>query len=189
MLRILDENNIRYGNDIVKIITPLGYKGTAEYYRTLGLEKSTEELISLMNEYAYPDYAYRIGEKKDVISTLKKLKASGAALNVLTASPHKALDPCLKRLMIFDIFDNVWSCDDFGTTKADPRIYTMAAERLGAKVDEVIFVDDNIGAVSTAKAAGMISVGIYDESSKDLVDEMKKISDRYIYVFSELTEI
>jgi uncharacterized membrane protein len=32
MLRILDENNIAYGDDIIKIITPLGVNGTAEYY-------------------------------------------------------------------------------------------------------------------------------------------------------------
>ena len=31
MLRILDENNIEYEKDIVKKITPLGYKGTAKY--------------------------------------------------------------------------------------------------------------------------------------------------------------
>ena len=30
MLRILDENGIKYGSDIVKIITPLGYIGTAK---------------------------------------------------------------------------------------------------------------------------------------------------------------
>lgn len=29
MLRILDENDIKYEQDIVKIITPLGYLGTA----------------------------------------------------------------------------------------------------------------------------------------------------------------
>ena len=32
MLRILDENGICYENDIIKIITPLGLAGTAEYY-------------------------------------------------------------------------------------------------------------------------------------------------------------
>ena len=32
MLRILDENDVAYGKDIIKIITPLGYLGTAKYY-------------------------------------------------------------------------------------------------------------------------------------------------------------
>mgnify|MGYP002512447449 CR=1 FL=1 len=38
MLRILDENGITYGDDIVKTITPLGYVYTAKYYRSLGLD-------------------------------------------------------------------------------------------------------------------------------------------------------
>ena len=37
---------------------------------------------------------------------------------------------------IFELFDNVWSCEDFGTTKADPRIYEMAAERMGKTPEE-----------------------------------------------------
>ena len=39
MLRILDENSISYGDDLVKTITPLGAEGTAEYFiRELGLD-------------------------------------------------------------------------------------------------------------------------------------------------------
>ncbi len=33
MLGILDENNIKYEESIVKIITPLGYAETAEYFK------------------------------------------------------------------------------------------------------------------------------------------------------------
>ena len=33
MLNNLDEYGVKYGDDIVKIITPLGYGGAAEYYR------------------------------------------------------------------------------------------------------------------------------------------------------------
>lgn len=32
MLRILDENGISYNSELVKIITPLGVNGTADYY-------------------------------------------------------------------------------------------------------------------------------------------------------------
>ena len=188
MIRILDEHNIKYGDDIVKIITPLGYRGTAEYFRTLGISKPTDELVALMNSYARLEYENTIGAKRGVIDTLRKLRDGGASLNILTASPHIMLDPCLKRLGIFELFDNVWSSDDFGTTKANPEIYRMAAERLGRKVGEVIFVDDNIGAVSTAKRAGMIAYGIYDDSSADLIDKMHEASDRYVMTFFELLD-
>ena len=189
MKRILDENGIKYGEDIVKIITPLGYLGTAKYFIELGLSKTTDELVKTMQDYAKVEYELHIPEKKDVSKTLSLLKEKGASLNVQTASPHSLLDPCLKRLGIYDLFDNVWSSDDFGTTKANPEIYKMAAERMGVTIEEVHFVDDNIGAVKTAKTAGAVAYGIYDESSKDYVEDIKKVADYYVNEFSELNSL
>lgn len=186
MLRILDENQVKYGSDIVKIITPLGYRGTAEYFRKLGIDESVEALVAKMNRYAKEEYTYRIMAKESVVDTLRALKERGADLNVLTASPHDALDPCLKRIGIWDLFTNVWSCDDFENTKADPDIYKSAAKKIGECVENIIFIDDNVGAVKTAKLAGMMAYGIYDPSSSEYIDEMKAISDRYIVKLSEL---
>jgi len=186
MLRILDENNIKYESDIVKIITPLGYQGTAEYFKKLGISMSPEEMTELMNRYAYEEYAYKIPAKSNVPAVLEALKTMGADLNVLTASPHTVLDPCLKRLGIYDYFTNVWSCDDFSTTKADPLIYVKAAEKLGKPIDEILFLDDNFNADKTAKSAGMKVCGVYDASSAEYVDDIKSVADYYIYDFSEL---
>lgn len=189
MLRILDENGIEYGDDIVKIITPLGLLGTANYYKELGVKGEVSDIIMKMKEYMYEEYLYNIPAKENVISVLNTLKQKGAKLNVLTASPHVTLDPCLKRLGIFDLFDNVWSCDDFSTTKADPEIYVKAAEKIGERVEDVLFLDDNYNADLTAKKAGMQVCAVYDESSKEYISEMKEVADFYIYNFLELLEI
>ena len=190
MLRILDENHIAYDKDITKTITPLGLNGTADFYiNDLGLKMPKEQLLLLMKEYMLDAYLYRIPAKANVISVLKALKARGASLNVLTASPHATLDPCLKRLGMWDLFDNIWSCDDFATTKADPQIYVMAAERMHTTVEKVLFLDDNLNADLTAKSAGMQVCGVYDDSSKDYVEQMKAANDYYIYDFQELLEI
>ncbi len=186
MLRILDESNISYGDDIVKIITPLGLNGSAEYFISLGINKSKEALIETMKEYMLDAYFYTIPAKANVISVLEKLKQGGASLNVLTASPHITLDACLKRLGMYELFDNVWSCDDFNTTKADPNIYRMAAQRMGRTVEEVLFLDDNYNADKTAKEAGMQVCGVFDPSSKEYVEEIKSVSDYYIFDFAEL---
>ena len=186
MIRILDEHGIKYGDDIIKIITPLGYGGTAKYFRELGIDRSVEDLVATMNEYARPDYEKVIPAKEGVIDTLRALKERGESLNILTASPHIMLDPCLIRLGIYDLFDNVWSSDDFGTTKSNPEIYKMAADRLGVATDEVIFVDDNVNAVRTAKTAGAVAYGIFDESSADSVEEMKNVAARYLLRLEEL---
>lgn len=190
MLRILEENNIRYGNDIIKIITPLGYVGTAKYYvEQLGLGMTQDDLIETMNQYAYNEYAHNIQAKTNVIETLKKLKEQGADLYVLTASPHSVLDVCLKRLGMFDLFTAIWSCEDFGTTKADPEIYKMAAERIGKPIEDILFLDDNYNADKTAVSVNMKVCGVYDMSSEEYTEEIKRISDHYIYDFSELLDL
>lgn len=190
MLRILDENNIRYANDIIKIITPLGYVGTAKYYiEQLGLGMTQDKLIETMNQYAYNEYAHNIQAKTNVIETLKKLKEQGADLHVLTASPHSVLDVCLKRLEMFDLFTAIWSCEDFGTTKTDPEIYKMAAERIGKPIEDILFLDDNYNADKTAASVNMKVCGVYDMSSEEYTEEIKRISDHYIYDFSGLLDL
>ena len=189
MLRVLDENGISYGDDIIKIITPLGYIGTADYFIKLGVNRTRDEIIQTFTTYLLEEYGKHIPAKSNVIPVLKELKARGADLNVLTASPHTMLDPCLKRLGIYDLFTNVWSCDDFATTKADPNIYHMAADRIGLQVDEVLFLDDNYNADKTAKSAGMKVCGVYDDSSREYTEEIKSVSDYYINDFIELLDI
>ncbi len=187
LLKILDENNIRYSDDLIKIITPLGMRGTAEYVKSrYNLQFSVEELMLMIQENFKFAYFNTIPLKKNVLDILKYLKKKDYSLNVLTASPHITLDACLKRVGVFDLFDNVWSCDDFNTTKADVNIYKMAAERLGVSVRDCVFLDDNLGADMTAKQSGMTVIGVYDKSSDDIQDKMKSACDSYIYDFIEL---
>lgn len=186
MLGILEENGIPHEKDIIKITTPLGYAKTAELFHDMGLALPVQEILAVMNARAVKAYTYDVPAKAHVIEALLRMKARGDDLNVLTASPHAMLDPCLKRLGIYDLFTHVWSCDDFGTTKADPAIYHMAAARIGQPVEHIWFLDDNLGADTTAKAAGMRVCGVFDESSAEYTQEMKQICDAYIEDFSQI---
>lgn len=186
MISVLDNHGIKYGDDIIKIITPLGTKGTAEYFQSIGLNVPIEEIHEEVFGFLTPIYQKIIGEKKGVRQCLKRMKEQGYRLHVLTASPHEWLDPCLKRLGLFSLFENVWSCDDFGTGKTNPDIYVEAAKRIGASVSEVTFLDDNINADKAAKIAGMSVVGVYDASTAESEEEMRQLNDGYIYDFCQL---
>lgn len=186
MTRILDENHIAYEPGITKIITPLGYRDTARYFMELGVLHTQEELVAQMTAYAEKEYALNVPAKPHVAEVLRELKARGDDLNVLTASPHTMLDPCLRRLGLYDLFTNVWSCEDFGMNKANPEIYRRAAEKIGAPVEEIWFLDDNLGADRTAKEAGMRVCGVYDDSSAEYEADIRAVADRYIRDFSEL---
>lgn len=190
MIKILDDEGVKYGSDLVKIITPLGYLGTALYYKKeYGITMDEEEMVTLMKNCAYESYAHHIPAKANVIDTLTKLKESGASLNILTASPHAVVDVCLKRLGITDLFSNVWSCDDFGRSKTDQAIYTEAAQRIGRPIDEILFLDDNYYNVKASSATGLNVCGVYDQTSEDLSEEIKAAADYYITDLSEIIKI
>lgn len=176
VLSVLKAAGITPPNGILKILTPLGDNGAMRYFREqLGVTLTDAQMSEIMDAYAIPAYRDRIQAKPFVIEALHRLKAQGCSLNVLTASPHKVLDPCLRRLGIWDLFDCIWSCDDFATTKADPQIYRDAAARLGVTAENCIFLDDNVNALRAAKEAGVQVVGVYDDCSVDFMDEMKAL--------------
>ena len=187
VLKYLKLNNINYPDDILKTVTPLGYAGAAKHFiENLGCTATIEEICRDFRDFMIDDYKYTIPAKDNVIETLRFLKGEGHSLSVLTASPHSTLDPCLQRLGIFDLFDYVWSSEDFGMTKAEPAIYVEAAKQLGTTAENCIFLDDNFNAVETAKKAGMTVYGVYDASSEDYINDMIKISHKFIRNFKEL---
>ncbi len=187
MLHFLDAQHLAYPADIIEHITPLGNAGAVNYFRRhLGLCATDEEAIAFIVADMLPHYRDEIPLKEGVDAFLRRAKAQGNTLAVLTASPHTTLDPCLKRNGIYRLFDAVWSCEDFGTTKSDPAIYTAAASRLGTTVDRCVFYDDNLHAVATARAAGMHTVGVYDLSGDGFAAELQSTAERYIRSFDEL---
>lgn len=190
MLAILDKCGTKYPENIIEIITPLGDAGTADYFiRELKVPITKEEMFAQMNAVAVPAYRDEILLKPGVKDYLIRQKANGHSLNILTVSGHNVIEPCLSRNGVLDLFDNIWSTDDFRLTKANPEIYFAAAEKLGVPVSDIVFFDDNSGAVSTAKKAGLFTVAVFDESGKSFNEELKKTADMYIDTFVGLKEI
>ena len=189
-IRILEENGVAYPENVGEIVTPLGYKGTAEYFiNDLGLDLSFDEVMALLREYMVVAYTNDVLAKNHVIDVLKELKAKGKSLNILTASPHLTVDPCLKRLGIYEMFDNIWSTDDFGLIKSNPEIFVQAAKRLNKETKDVMHFDDSLEAIRTAKKAGMKTCGVYDDLWKKDTDQIIETADYYIHDFSTLMQL
>ena len=187
VLGFLDERGISYPDDIVTTLTPLGYKGSAKYiadHLTGGYQ--VEQIYEYFKAETLRAYGETIPLKANVKETLEGLKERGYRLNVLTASPQLLTDICTKRLGVYDLFENVWSIEAFGLSKADEGIYLEAAKRLGVSPEECIMADDNLNVLKTAKKVGMATVGVYDDSSKDVMEEMRQVADKYVIDFAEL---
>jgi HAD superfamily hydrolase (TIGR01509 family) len=187
MLHILDEDGIPYEEGIIPKLATMGDRGVAEYFLTLGVKCGTpEEVMARMDAYALYHYCNTVEPKPGVPDYLRRLKAEGGKLYVLTASPHKMIDPCLRRHGLYELFDGVWTTEDFGLPKSDVRIYSEAAARMVCSVPEAVFYDDNRTALQTAKQAGMQTVGVYDPFSRAHTDAIRQTVDRYVESFEEL---
>ena len=81
---------------------------------------------------------------------------------------------------------NTWSSEDFGFMKSDVRIYSAVADRLGMNIGDCTMVDDSFRVLTTAKKAGMQTIGVFDESSADMEKEIRDLADKYVYKLTEM---
>lgn len=185
-MQTLRDAGIPIPEDFVQTITPLGNYHGAKHTLSLGVDIPLDTYLDRIYKKLYHGYTTHITLKAHVRENLVRLKQTGISVNVLTASPHYYVDPCLQRCGIFELFDNVWTIDDFGLTKAQPEIYRQAAKRLCAEPGDCTMFDDNLTAIFTAGEAGLKTVAVYDSTSKDAEAAMRTTADRYIYDFDEI---
>ena len=186
-MNVLHRHKVKYPENVMDIVIPLGVPGTADYFiNDLKMDGTKEEIIEEFNRELTFMYENKICVKDGIIKNLERLKKDGAVFGILTASPHKWIEPCMKRNGMDGFFDYVFSCEDFNMTKSNPQIFKLATDKMGQDIKDVIFIDDNINAVKSAKKSGIITYGVYDYASKNLIEEFKKVCDKYIMSFDEL---
>lgn len=187
LLDILDDNGIEYNlNEMINTITPLGYTDSAKYFISLGAKGTVEELYERMSKSVVREYSENIYLKSFVREYLERLKREGVRLFVLTASPHTVTDPCLKHNGVFDMFEKVWSVEDFALTKSDISLFYKVAEQIGLNPQEIYFFDDNRTAVENSKKAGYFTVGVLDNQTDKDLDFIKLTADKFIKTFGEM---
>lgn len=188
MLSIAEDEGLEYDEDLIKILTPLGYVGGAKYYiDTYGVNATVEELCERVRVRLVDAYTNDIKLKDGVREYLTALSESGARLFVLTASPHSVTDVCLKNNGVFDLFEKVWSVEDFALTKSDTRIFFEVAKTIGCGTSDVHYFDDSLIALENAKAAGYITYGVYDsQSDEELIRMRDELADVTVMSFTEL---
>ena len=105
----------------------------------------------------------RIGEqeiREGVIDLLDEADRDGVKLAIASSSPREWVQGHARRLGIWERFEVVCTRDDVQTTKPDPELFELAANRLGVEADEVVVFEDSLNGVMAAKAAGMFVVAV-----------------------------
>ncbi len=147
--------------------------------------ESYEELFNRFFGYIREKYLEQAVPKNDIIEFLEKLKAKGVKMGIATATGESALEAVLEKYGMRDYFSAIYSTYTVGAAKTEPKVYDVVLENLGTPKENTWVFEDALYAAKTAKANGYNLVGIFDESEKD-TDELKAISDIYIYNYREI---
>ncbi len=179
--------NIPCNEEIITKVISLGYDKSAEYFVKLGIPGDPKEISAKMQNDAEERYKTSIFSKPFVNEYLQNLKKNGNKLYILTASPHKLCDPCLKNNGIFELFDGVLTVgEDFLFTKSDRRLFDEVAKAIGSLPGDIHYFDDNLLAIKNAKDAGFITYGIKDLQSDNTLRQIKETAEHFIDSFEQL---
>ena len=187
ILKYLDDRDISYENDIISKIVTRGFMGISKYYvEELGVQSTPERLYDYFMEALEMKYQKDFPLKDGVKAFIKSLKDKGYVINVISGSPLRFVIPCLQRLEVYELFDNVLSLESFGYTKSDTELFIKLAEALDTSPENCIVIDDSVNAIKTAKKAGFTTIGVYEKMVKDGWEEMQSVADKTIVSFTEL---
>ncbi|WP_208758094.1 haloacid dehalogenase type II [Bradyrhizobium zhanjiangense] len=91
----------------------------------------------------------------EVPEVLQQLKAAGLKTAILSNGTPEMLDSAVKHAGIDGLLDAVFSVEEVGAYKPDPRVYQLAVDRLGIPASQISFQSSNAWDAYAASAFGM----------------------------------
>ena len=166
--------------------------------KTLGLENATGMILE---EFHLPDdpavvyhqfqvnmeelYCGTIQLKPGVLEYMNAMR-DNATMCVATATAHDMVEKVLTYDNIRHYFQSVTTCKEVGIGKHDPKIYLVAAEKMGLAPKDCVVLEDSLEGLMSAKRAGFRTVGVYEASNPKEQEALMREADVYIHDFREL---
>jgi len=97
---------------------------------------------------------------RGVVEFLDRLCQAGIRIALATSASRNRAVGTLERLGLASYFEVIVTGDEVPSSKPDPAIYRLAAERLQEKPANLLAVEDAVSGVKSARAAGMRCMGV-----------------------------
>ncbi len=144
------------------------------------LPETPEEILAGVNAIADDFYRNEAKLKPFIPELLEAMRKAGISMIVATASAHDMVDRVLIRLGIREYFREILTCDDLGMNKSQPSFFLESVARLNSDSRKTWVVEDMLHAVQTARMAGLLTVGVYDEENRENEDKLRVSAHRYL---------
>lgn len=123
----------------------------------------------------------------EVPDALRRLKARGLRLAILSNGTPAMLDSLVKSAKLDDLFDMTLSVEQAGFFKPHPKVYQLALDRLHLPADAISFQSSNAWDAYAASAFGMKVV--WCNRSRQPPERLPGVPDRVIQSLAELPDL
>jgi HAD superfamily hydrolase (TIGR01509 family) len=151
-----------------------------QVWRRLGDAPSTQDFVEARVDEAdpflkafYDEYVQRIIEAptfEGATLSLQECRERGYKTAVVSASTREQIKAVVDRHQWAELLDLVLSQDEYMVKKPDPCCWLMAAQRLGVQPGDCLVVEDSLNGALAAKAAGMLVIGVMNNSELERID-------------------
>lgn len=183
--RYLQSRGVEPEEGLGDILFSMSMEQGADYLKEhYGLEESQGEVLAGISGMLERFYYDEVGLKPGVKELLKELKAKGIRMTAATSSPRLHVEKALARNGISEYLERIFTSAEIGASKHHADIYYAAAEFMGLKPGETLVFEDSLYALKTAKAAGFVTVGVYDANGESDQEGVKNTGDCYLTDYS-----
>lgn len=141
------------------------------------LSQSNEEIKNGVLKVVEDFYLYEAPLKSGAEKLIKRLAGQGIPMVVASSSKREHIEAALGRLGVLPYFKRIFTCDEVGIGKHNPKIFMQCAECMGVTPEKTWVIEDGLYAMKTAKNAGFNVIGILDEESRADWDEIAVVAD------------
>ena len=123
----------------------------------------------------------------EVKDALQKLKQSNYKLAILSNGTPELLNELVVSNQLKDIFDDIFSVEEAGIFKPDPKVYDLPINKYNIEKNEVLFLSANTWDVSGAGNYGYNTVWV--NRNKNIFDKLDFEPKQQISNLSELLDL
>ena len=164
-----------------KILFSMSMEQGAEYLNEhYGLNKSVKETVEGIGRMLEDYYFYEVLLKPGAKEILEFLKSKSIKMAAATSSPRTHIEKALSRNGLLGYIEKIYTTSEVGVSKHSPDIYNLAADFLKTKREETLVFEDSLYALNTAKEAGFVTVGVFDEKGESNQAELENQADLYL---------
>lgn len=180
-------NGVDVPDNLEHTIFSMNFSEAANYcIKLIGSDQTPDQLIEEWSKDAKLLYAEEITLKPYVREFLKFLKSSGYTVCLTTSNFLEIAQMILERFSISSYFDSITVTSEVERSKLFPDVFLLTARKHDIEPEKCIVFEDSYYAIQGAKEAGMTVIGVYDDYTRYLEDEIKLLSDDFIYTFEGL---